>query len=98
MRTCDVLLRSDAPKRLRVRYNSPSGVGNTTCQCLRALHVGSDPAPSFVAHYVVVKPALLEALTPVVRESLRRKAIKRMAGHFGEDERMIEAMVKMAIG
>jgi hypothetical protein len=48
--------------------------------------------------YFVVNPALLEALTPVARESLRKKAVERLAGHFGEDERMIEAMVERAIG
>ena len=48
--------------------------------------------------YFVVNPALLEALTPTVRESLRKKAIERMVGHFGEDKEMIEAMVEEAIG
>jgi hypothetical protein len=48
--------------------------------------------------YFVINPALLEALTLRVRESLRRKAIERMAEHFGEDEKMIEAMVGKAIG
>jgi len=46
----------------------------------------------------VVNPAVLEALTPTVRESLRRKAVGRLAEHFGEDEDMIEEMVKRAIG
>jgi hypothetical protein len=48
--------------------------------------------------YFVVNPALLEALTPAVRESLRRKAIGRLAEHFGEEERVIEAMVRRAVG
>ena len=48
--------------------------------------------------YFVVNPALLEALTPRVRESLRRKAVGRLAEHFGEDERIIEAMVVRAVG
>jgi hypothetical protein len=48
--------------------------------------------------YFVVNPALLEALTPTARESLRKKAIERMAEHFGEDGEMIEAMVVEAIG
>jgi len=48
--------------------------------------------------YFVVNPALLEALTPAVRESLRKKAIGRMVEHFGEDEKLIEAMVVGAIG
>jgi hypothetical protein len=48
--------------------------------------------------YFVVNPALLEALTPAVRESLRRKAIGRLAEHLGEDERIIEARVEGAIG
>ena len=34
----------------------------------------------------VVNPALLEALTPEVRESLRRMAISRLVEHFGEGE------------
>jgi HKD family nuclease len=48
--------------------------------------------------YFVVNPALLEALTPSVREGLRKKAIERMAGHFGEDERIVEVMVARAVG
>jgi len=48
--------------------------------------------------YFVVNPALLEALTPPVRERLRRKAIERISEHFGEDESMIEVMVVGAIG
>ena len=48
--------------------------------------------------YFVVNPALLEALMPTVIESLRRKAIGRLAEHFGEDENMIEGMVTRAIG
>ncbi len=48
--------------------------------------------------YFVVNPALLEALTPTVRESLRRKAIGRLAEHFGEEERVIEEMVARAVG
>ncbi len=47
--------------------------------------------------YFVVNPAVLEALTPAARESLRRKAVGRLAEHFGEDEGMIEAMVEEAI-
>jgi hypothetical protein len=48
--------------------------------------------------YFIVNPALLEALTPTVREGLRKKAIERMAGHFGEDEGMIEAVVGEVVG
>jgi HKD family nuclease len=48
--------------------------------------------------YFVVNPALLEALTPSVRQSLRKKAVERLAEHFGEDERIVEAMVGTAIG
>jgi hypothetical protein len=43
--------------------------------------------------YFVVNPALLEALTPSVRQSLRKKAVERLAEHFGEDERIVEVMV-----
>ncbi len=48
--------------------------------------------------YFVVNPALLEALTPTVRERLRRKAIGRLVEHFGEEERIIEGMVERAVG
>ena len=47
--------------------------------------------------YFVVNPALLEALTQGVRERLRRKAFGRLAEHFGEDEKKIEAMVVRAV-
>ncbi len=36
--------------------------------------------------YFVVNLALLEALTPTVKEGLRKKAVESVAGHFGEDE------------
>jgi hypothetical protein len=48
--------------------------------------------------FFVVNPALLEALTPSIRQSLRKKAVERLAEHFGEDERVVEAMVAGAIG
>jgi hypothetical protein len=48
--------------------------------------------------YFVVNPALLEALTPTMRESLRRKAVGRLAEHFGEEVRVIEEMVVRAVG
>jgi len=48
--------------------------------------------------YFVVNPALLEALTPGVRERLRRMAIGRLGEHFGEEEGIIEAMVVKGIG
>jgi len=47
--------------------------------------------------YFVVNPALLEALAPAVRASCK-KAIERMARHFGVDKKMIEAKVARAIG
>jgi len=40
----------------------------------------------------VVNPALLEALTPGVRESLRRMAVGRLIEHFGEGEGIIEGI------
>ena len=46
----------------------------------------------------VVNPALLEALTPEVRESLTRMAVRRLVEHFGEGEEWIEGMVVRAIG
>ena len=46
--------------------------------------------------YFVVNPALLEALTPAVRESLRRKAVGRVAEPFGEEE-VIEEVAAIAI-
>ena len=48
--------------------------------------------------YFVVNPALLEALTPTVRESLRKKAVGRLAEHFGEDMEVLEMMVARGIG
>jgi hypothetical protein len=48
--------------------------------------------------YFVVNPALLEALTSQVRESLRKKAIERISEHFGEDEKVIEEMVERVVG
>ncbi len=48
--------------------------------------------------YFIVNPALLEALTTTAIERLRKRAIQRIAEHFGEDENMIEAMVTKAIG
>jgi hypothetical protein len=48
--------------------------------------------------YFVVNPALLEALTPSVRQSLRKKAVERLAEHFGEDERIVEVIVGEAVG
>ncbi len=48
--------------------------------------------------YFVVNPALLEALTPPVKQSLRMKAVERLAEHFGEEERIVEAMVGEAVG
>lgn len=47
--------------------------------------------------YFIINPALLVSLTPTVKEHLRKKAIERMRQHFGEDENMIEAMIKQAI-
>src|SRR6266699_3433754 len=46
----------------------------------------------------VVNPALIEGLTPVVRERLRRMAIGRLVEHFGEEEEVIEGLVVVAIG
>lgn len=48
--------------------------------------------------YFVVNPALLEALTPQVKERLRKRAVERLAEHFGEEERTIEMLVTAAIG
>jgi hypothetical protein len=48
--------------------------------------------------YFVVNPALLEALTPAMRERLRRKTIGRLVEHFGEEEGIIEGMVARAVG
>ncbi|HXZ06147.1 MAG TPA: hypothetical protein VEH81_15040, partial [Ktedonobacteraceae bacterium] len=46
----------------------------------------------------VVNPALLMALTPAIREKLRRMAIARLVEHFGEGEDVIEGLVKRSIG
>jgi hypothetical protein len=45
----------------------------------------------------VLNPALLEALAPVVRDSLRRKAIARLMEHFGEGEKVVEEMLERSI-
>ncbi len=80
---------------------------NTTLSQMRQM-LKTSPFPRFERqglldlseddHYFVVNPALLEALTPAVRESLRRKAVERLAEHFGEEEGIIEAMVVRGIG
>lgn len=48
--------------------------------------------------YFVINPALLTALTPSVKQSLRSLAIRRIAEHFGEDELLIEELVLKSIG
>ncbi len=53
----------------------------------------SEDERSFVAN-----PALLEALTPAVREKLRRMAIARLVEHFGEGEDVIVGRVEGSIG
>ena len=47
--------------------------------------------------YFIVNPALHVGLTSTLKESLRKKTIKRISQHFGEDEKMIENMIKQAI-
>lgn len=49
-------------------------------------------------HYFVVNAALLEALTPVLKQKLYSLAIRRLTEHFGDEEFMIEAMVAKAVG
>jgi HKD family nuclease len=82
--------------------DNPNATLSQMCQMLK-----TSPFPRFERQglldlseddrYFVVNPALLEALTSAVRESLRRKAIGRLAEHFGEEERIIEAMVERGI-
>ena len=48
--------------------------------------------------YFVVNPALLEALTPALKQKLYSLAIRRLADHFGNEEFVIEVMVTKAIG
>lgn len=47
--------------------------------------------------YFIVNPALIVSLTPPIKEYLRKKAIGRIRQHFGEDEEIIEAMIKQAV-
>lgn len=47
--------------------------------------------------YFIVNPALIVSLTPPIKEYLRKKAIERISQHFGEDEKIIEAMIKQTI-
>lgn len=47
--------------------------------------------------YFIVNPALLVGLTPTVKEYLRKKAIERMRQHFGEDEKILEAIIIQTI-
>ena len=48
--------------------------------------------------YFIMNPALLEALTPMLIQKIRSRAIQRIAAHFGEEEVMMEALVMKAIG
>ena len=83
--------------------DNPNATPSQICQMLK-----TSPFPRFERQglldlseddrYFVVNPALLEALTPEVRESLRREAVGRLAEHFGEEEGVIEGMVKRGIG
>ena len=47
--------------------------------------------------YFIVNPALLEALTPQVKERLRKRAVERLAEHFGEEKRIVEARLRKAL-
>jgi HKD family nuclease len=83
--------------------DNPNATSSQICQMLK-----TSPFPRFERQgllelsederYFVVNPALLDGLTPAVKESLRRKAIGRLVEHFGEEEEVIEEMVKKAIG
>ena len=82
--------------------DNPNATTSQICQMLK-----TSPFPRFERQgllelseddrYFVVNPALLEALTLAVKESLRRKAVARLVEHFGE-EGVIEGMVVRAIG
>ena len=83
--------------------DNPNATTSQICQMLK-----TSPFPRFERQGLlelseddrsfVVNPALIEALTPTVRESLRRKAIARLVAHFGEEEEVIEGMVERGIG
>ncbi len=83
--------------------DNPNATTSQICQMLK-----TSPFPRFERQgllelseddrYFVVNPALLEALTPAVRESLRRKAVVRLVEHFGEEEEVIEGMMERSIG
>jgi HKD family nuclease len=94
--------RSYGSKKHAVVVN-PNANQSQMCQMLK-----TSPFPRFERQglldisnddqYFIVNPALLEALTPTTIERLRKRAIQRIAEHFGEDEKAIEAMVTKAIG
>jgi hypothetical protein len=81
--------------------DNPHATSSQLCQMLK-----TSPFPRFERQglldlsederYFVVNPALLEALTPAMRERLRRKTIGRLVEHFGE-EGIIEGMVARAV-
>jgi hypothetical protein len=48
--------------------------------------------------FLLVSPAILEALTPEYREELHSIAISRLAEHFEQDKGTIEMLVTAAIG
>jgi len=90
-------------KSKRAIVDNPHTSPSKMCQMLK-----TSPFPRFERQglldisederYFVVNPALLEALTPSVRQSLRKKAVERLAEHFGEDERIVEVIVGEAVG
>jgi HKD family nuclease len=83
--------------------DNPNATVSQICQMLK-----TSPFPRFERQGLlelseddrsfVANPALLEALTPEVRDSLRKKAIMRLMEHFGEGEEVIEGMVERGIG
>ncbi len=48
--------------------------------------------------YFIINPALLEALTPLLKQQLCLLAMKRIAEHFGDDYALIEALLVKAVG
>ena len=48
--------------------------------------------------YLIINPALLSGITPLIKQDLRELAIRRMAEHFGEDVSQTATIVAASIG
>ena len=103
-------LRRDAGLVVEKRYASKHAVIDNPYVTLAQIRhmLKTSPFPRFErqgllsisedGYYFVVNPALLGALTPMLKQKLYSLAVRRMADHFGDEEFVIEAMIAKAIG